>query len=84
MLILQAKNVMRRFGADILFSKVNVQVDEHARLALVGRNGAGKTTLLKMIAGITEPDEGTISKTKGLSIGYLAQDQGLDLSLIHI
>lgn len=78
MLILQAKNVMRRFGADILFSKVNVQVDEHARLALVGRNGAGKTTLLKMIAGITEPDEGTISKNKGLSIGYLAQDQGLD------
>lgn len=78
MLVLQAKNVMRRFGADVLFSQVNVQVDEHARLALVGRNGAGKTTLLKMIAGITEPDEGTITKTKGLTIGYLAQDQGLD------
>ena len=78
MLILQTKNVMRRFGADVLFQNVNIQIDEHARLALVGRNGAGKTTLLKMIAGITEPDEGTISKTKGLSIGYLAQDQGLD------
>ncbi|WP_295746531.1 ribosomal protection-like ABC-F family protein [uncultured Limosilactobacillus sp.] len=78
MLILQTKNVMRRFGADVLFEDVNVQIDEHARLALVGRNGAGKTTLLKMIAGITEPDEGTISKAKDLTIGYLAQDQGLD------
>lgn len=78
MLLLQANNVERRFGADILFHNVNMQIDEHSRTALVGRNGAGKTTLLKMIAGITEPDEGTISKAHDLSIGYLAQDQGLD------
>lgn len=78
MLLLQTNNVERRFGADVLFHNVNVQIDEHSRTALVGRNGAGKTTLLKMIAGITEPDEGTISKAHGLTIGYLAQDQGLD------
>ncbi|MBB1063223.1 ABC-F family ATP-binding cassette domain-containing protein [Limosilactobacillus fastidiosus] len=78
MILLQANNVMRRFGADVLFHDVNLQIQEHGRTALVGRNGAGKTTLLKMIAGITSPDEGTIAKSKDLTIGYLAQDQGLD------
>lgn len=78
MILLQANNVMRRFGADVLFHDINLQIQEHGRTALVGRNGAGKTTLLKMIAGITSPDEGTISKSKNLTIGYLAQDQGLD------
>lgn len=78
MILLQANNVMRRFGADVLFYDINLQIQEHGRTALVGRNGAGKTTLLKMIAGITNPDEGTISKSKDLTIGYLAQDQGLD------
>ncbi|EEW53851.1 ABC-F family ATP-binding cassette domain-containing protein [Limosilactobacillus antri] len=78
MILLQTNNVERRFGADVLFHDINLQIQEHGRTALVGRNGAGKTTLLKMIAGITSPDEGSISRTKELSIGYLAQDQGLD------
>ena len=78
MILLQTNDVIRRFGADVLFHNINLQVQDHGRTALVGRNGAGKTTLLKMIAGITQPDEGTISKVKDLTIGYLAQDQGLD------
>ena len=78
MILLQTNDVERRFGADVLFHNINLQIQEHGRTALVGRNGAGKTTLLKMIAGITSPDEGTISKAKDLSIGYLSQDQGLD------
>lgn len=78
MILLQTNDVMRRFGADVLFHNINLQIQNHGRTALVGRNGAGKTTLLKMIAGITQPDEGTISKVKDLTIGYLAQDQGLD------
>ena len=78
MILLQLQQVMRRFGADVLFDNVQMDIQEHARVALVGRNGAGKSTLLKMIAGETVPDEGQISMRKGLTIGYLAQDQGLD------
>lgn len=78
MILLQIQQVMRRFGADVLFDNVQMDIQEHARVALVGRNGAGKSTLLKMIAGETVPDEGQISMRKGLTIGYLAQDQGLD------
>ena len=78
MLLLQTNDVLRRFGADVLFHNINLQVTDHARIALVGRNGAGKTTLLKMLAKQTTPDEGTISFAKNVTIGYLAQDQGLD------
>lgn len=78
MILLQVQQVMWRFGADVLFDNVQMDIQEHARVALVGRNGAGKSTLLKMIAGETVPDEGQISMRKGLTIGYLAQDQGLD------
>lgn len=78
MILLQVQQVMRRFGADVLFDNVQMDIQEHARVALVGRNGAGKSTLLKMIAGETVSDEGQISMRKGLTIGYLAQDQGLD------
>ena len=69
MILLQTNDVMRRFGADVLFHNIDLQIQDHGRTALVGRNGAGKTTLLKMIAGITQPDEGTISKVKDLTSG---------------
>lgn len=78
MLLLQTVNVKRRFGAETLFHNINLQIQSKSRVALVGRNGAGKTTLLKIIAGINPADEGTVSLKKGTTLGYLAQDQGLD------
>ena len=78
MLLLQAQHVARHFGADILFEDVNLDIQDHSRIALVGRNGAGKSTLIKMIIGEQEPSEGQIVKKKGLSIGYLAQNTGLE------
>lgn len=43
------------------------------KIALIGPNGAGKSTLLKMIAGELSPDDGAITRTRGLKVGYLAQ-----------
>ncbi|MGV0167906.1 ABC-F family ATP-binding cassette domain-containing protein [Furfurilactobacillus sp. WILCCON 0119] len=80
MQVLQVQQVARRFGADTLFQHVSMTINDRDRVGLVGRNGAGKSTLLKMIAGITEPDEGTISSSKGATIGYLPQDAGLTSS----
>lgn len=78
MLLLQAQHVARHFGADVLFEDVNLDIQDHSRIALVGRNGAGKSTLIKMIIGEQDPSEGQIVKKKGLSIGYLAQNTGLE------
>jgi ATP-binding cassette subfamily F protein 3 len=49
-------------------------VTDGARVALVGDNGAGKTTLLRILAGKTEPDEGTVEYVRSATIGYLPQD----------
>ncbi len=77
MIILQASNVARRFSGVTFFDNISMQVQEGARVGLVGRNGAGKSTLLKMLIGETQPDEGIISMKKGLKLAYLAQNSGL-------
>lgn len=78
MILLQVQQVARYFGADTLFENVSLDVSENSRIALVGRNGVGKSTLLKMIIGNESPDAGQITKKKGLTIGYLAQNTGLE------
>ncbi|MDG3375093.1 ATP-binding cassette domain-containing protein, partial [Vibrio parahaemolyticus] len=77
MILLQANQVARHFGADVLFQNIHLEISTGARIALVGRNGAGKSTLLKIIAGLEAPDEGPITKNKTATLGYLAQDTGL-------
>lgn len=78
MILLQANNIARYFGADILFENIQLEISDMSRIALVGRNGAGKSTLLKIIASVEKPDMGKISKSKQVTIGYLAQNTGLD------
>lgn len=78
MILLQVQQVARYFGADTLFENVSLDISDNSRIALVGRNGVGKSTLLKMIIGNESPDAGQITKKKGLTIGYLAQNTGLE------
>ena len=78
MILLQANQIARYFGADTLFENIHLEVDSKARIGLVGRNGAGKSTLLKIIANIEAPDAGQVIKNKQATLGYLAQDTGLD------
>ncbi|WP_321385581.1 ribosomal protection-like ABC-F family protein [uncultured Enterococcus sp.] len=78
MILLQANQIARYFGAETLFENIQMEIADNSRIALVGRNGAGKSTLLKIIAGIDPTDAGTIAKSKTATLGYLAQDTGLD------
>lgn len=76
MILLQGNNIARFFGADILFQHIQIEIKENSRIGLVGRNGAGKSTLLKILADIEAPDEGQVTKIRGLTLGYLAQNTG--------
>ncbi|AMB99398.1 multidrug ABC transporter ATP-binding protein [Aerococcus urinaehominis] len=78
MIILQGSQLARRFAGLALFEDVNITIQDKSRIALVGRNGSGKSTLLKMLTGLEEPDAGSISKAKGLTIGYLDQHSAVD------
>ncbi|HTM23990.1 MAG TPA: ABC-F family ATP-binding cassette domain-containing protein [Vicinamibacterales bacterium] len=72
--MIQLSQISKSFGDRALLDAVTWQIDDRERVGLSGPNGAGKTTLLKMLAGLDEPDGGTIVKPAGLTIGYLPQD----------
>jgi len=78
MILLQTLNISKSFSANPVLSNVNMVLQSRERVALVGVNGAGKSTLLKIITGQMLPDEGEIQKAKDTTLGYLAQDSGLD------
>jgi ATP-binding cassette subfamily F protein 3 len=81
MILLQVNQLSKYYGADLILSNIKLELQSRDRVALVGRNGAGKSTLLKMIAGHLSYDEGEIIKPKEVTIGYLAQNTGLESSL---
>jgi len=66
--------VAKSFGAQDLFSDVDLQITAGKRIAIVGPNGAGKTTLLEIITGEQEADAGDVTRSKDLAIGYLRQE----------
>ena len=73
MTLLAANNISKSFGDLDVFSGVSVSIPPKARVGFVGENGSGKTTLLKILVGLDEPDSGTVSRAKDLTVGYLPQ-----------
>ena len=72
--MIDIRNLKLAFGERVIFNEASLQINDNARLGIVGSNGTGKTTLLKIMAGLLEPDSGIIERSKNLSIGYLPQD----------
>ncbi len=72
--MLQLSGAGKRFGQKLLFEDANWLITPNERTGLVGGNGTGKSTLLKIIAGVESLDYGTISRVKGMTLGYLPQD----------
>ncbi len=76
-MILSCHGIEKSFGENTIIKDGSFQLEEHEKAALIGENGAGKTTLLKIITGELPPDAGTVTISKGVSIGYLPQYQEL-------
>ncbi len=68
------QDVSKYVGGHPLLNRISLQINRGDRIGLVGANGAGKTTLFRLIVGELTPDEGAISRIKGIKIGYLPQD----------
>src|SRR5207248_1141606 len=71
--MIQVTNVTKAFAGKKLFEGVNTSFPPGRRYGLTGPNGAGKTTFMKILSGDLEPDSGTVSRPKRLSV--LKQDQ---------
>jgi ATP-binding cassette, subfamily F, member 3 len=72
--MLTLSGITKAHGERVLFADATVQVNREDRIGLVGPNGAGKTTLFSIILGSESADEGKISCERGISIGYLPQE----------
>jgi ATP-binding cassette subfamily F protein uup len=76
--ILSAQDIIVRYGPQTVLKNATLNIHQTDRIGLIGSNGSGKSTLLKIIAGMMQPDSGTISRRRDIITGYLAQDCQLD------
>ena len=71
--MISLRNAGHRAG-ELLFSNLNLVIGEGDHVGLVAPNGRGKSTLLRAIAGLAELSEGEITRSRGLTVGYVPQD----------
>lgn len=71
--ILSAENITKAYGERMLFNKASFYLQEGEKVGIIGINGTGKSTLLKMLVGIEEPDEGTVTCANHVVISFLPQ-----------
>lgn len=72
--MIHVEGLTKRYGDRVLLEDVSWHVKKRDRIGLSGPNGSGKTTLLRMLAGLEEPDTGSIRMASDTTIGYLPQD----------
>ena len=71
-------DVSLHYSEKPLLDHVQLTISDGDRIGVVGRNGAGKSTLLRVLAGVEEPDGGSLSVRRGMTVAYLPQTPLLD------
>jgi ATP-binding cassette subfamily F protein 3 len=72
--VLNINNITVRLGGRAILDGATAKLPPRGRIGLIGRNGAGKTTLVRAIAGMLEPDSGSLDMPRGSRLGYIAQE----------
>src|SRR5699024_3333004 len=72
-MLIQANNISKNFSGTPLFEGLNFTIDSQEKIGLVGQNGTGKTTLFQLLIDKEGINQGTISRKKGLQIGWVPQ-----------
>ncbi|WP_077382700.1 ABC-F family ATP-binding cassette domain-containing protein [Mesorhizobium prunaredense] len=71
--VVTLRNVHKGYGSRPIYQGLDFQVRRRERWCVMGINGAGKSTLLKLVAGASEPDNGTVARGPSVKMGYFAQ-----------
>jgi ABC transport system ATP-binding/permease protein len=87
-LLLSCQNLSKSYGSRQLFCGLSFGIFKGDRIGLIGPNGSGKSTLLKILAGLEQTDEGSVTRTRSLRMGYIPQqtifpDQSLQELMEH-
>ena len=78
--LLQVQEGHKAFGAKVLFDKATFAVNEGEHVGVIGPNGAGKSTLFKILVDQEHLDDGLVTKSQQLRLGYLEQEADWDVS----
>lgn len=74
--MISLRNISKSYGKQEVLKDFTLEIEDGARVALMGRSGAGKTTVLNLIMGLQKPDNGSIEVNK-LKIGAVFQEDRL-------
>ena len=77
-IVIELEGVSKGFGGRKLIENLVLSVPAGSIVGVIGPNGAGKSTLIKMIAGLTDPDEGSVRLGETVKLGYADQSRTLD------
>lgn len=72
---MELHHVSKSYGERVLVRDFSYTVLKNQKLGIIGPNGCGKSTLIKMMAGLVQPDSGTIEVGETVKIGYFAQEE---------
>ena len=73
MALLAARDLRKSFGSRLILEGLDLDVEPHARVGVIGPNGGGKSTLLRILAGEDAPDAGELTQRRGLVVAHLPQ-----------
>ena len=79
MISISLNNIHLILGAKTIFEELDWEIQHDQKIGLIGPNGAGKSSLFKLITGEYTPEKGgAVTRARGVSVGYLAQEPTLD------
>src|SRR5262245_22309672 len=78
MILVSASDLGRQYTGDPIFTGLRFEVRSGERIGLVGPNGAGKTTLMRLLAGLAQPDYGTLYVRPSIRVSLLRQEPDFD------
>jgi ATP-binding cassette ChvD family protein len=71
--VIEADNISKAFGDKLLINGLSFKLPPGGIVGIIGPNGAGKTTLFRMMAGVDQPDSGTLTLGQTVEIAYVDQ-----------
>jgi zinc transport system ATP-binding protein len=76
--LIEGRDLTLSFGSERVLDQVSLSILPGEIITLIGPNGAGKSTLVKTLLGLQQADQGTVSRKRGLRVGYVPQKLAID------